>query len=160
MSIQRVDRIATDGTTVSITIGRHTVAALKAAYGDKLETATISEMGSQQIDARTPGSYSTEELTISFEYVTFHAEVAPLLQTDGFGNEKVPVVISESHPDLGDDSDLCDGCRFVSQKDSVENTNAARVVETTWTVDQVYWTDARKTRNQLNLSVPLASSNF
>jgi hypothetical protein len=160
MSIQRVDRIAVDGTTVTITLGRHQIAALKASYGDKIERATITEMGSQQIDAETPGNYSTEPLTISFEYITFHAEVMPLLQKDGFGNEKIPIVVGVSHPDAGDDSDLLDQCRFLEQKDSVENTNAARIVETTWSTNQVYWGEERKTRNQLDLSQPLAASNF
>lgn len=160
MSIKRVNRIASDGTTVSITFGRHEIRCLKASYGDKIDTTPLTEMGSQQIDARTPGSYSTEEVTISIEYVKFHEEVAPLLQDDGFGNEKIPIVVAVSHPDLGDDSDLLDGSRFIGQKDSVENTNAARVVELTFSTDQIYWGEERKTRNQRDLSVPLAASNF
>jgi len=160
MSIQRVNRIAADGTTVTSTFGNKEIRCLKAGYGDKLETTPLTEMGSQEIDARTPGSYSTDELTITFEYVKFHEEFSPLLQDDGFGNEKLPIVIAVSHPDLGDDSDLLDGCRFVGQKDAVDNTNGARVVETTWTTDQIYWGEDRKTRNQRDLSVPLAATNF
>jgi hypothetical protein len=160
MSVKRVDRIAADGTTVTTTFGRHQIPALKAGYGDKIETETLSEMGVQEISVRTPGKYSTEELTISFEWTTYKSLLEPLLQKDGFGNEKIPIVVAVSHPDLGDDSDYLDLCRFVGQKEAPENSAAARVVETTWTVDQIYWGEERKTRNQLDLSQPLASSNF
>lgn len=160
MSIQRVSRIAADGTTVSVTIGRHEFRCLKAGYGDKLETETGAEMGSQEIDYRTPGKYTTEELTLTFEYVKFHEEISPKLQFDGFGNEQMPIVVGVSHPDLGDDSDLLDLCRFVSQKDAVEAGSGARVVETTWTTDQIYWGEERKTRNKRDLSLPLNASNF
>jgi len=160
MSIKRVNRIATDGTTVTVTLGRHQIPCLKATYGDKIETSFGAELGSQQIDYRTRGNYSTEELTITWEYVRYHSEVVPLLQLDGFGNEAISVVVSETHPDLGSDSDMLTGCRMTGQKDSIENTNAARVVETTWTTDQVYWGEVRKTRNQRNLSLPLDASKF
>lgn len=160
MSIKRVNRIAADGTTVTTTFGRHRIAALKASYGDKLETETLNEMGSQSIDARSPGKYSTDEFTITFEYVTFRERVSPLLQKDGFGNEKIPIVVGTFHPDLGSDSDLLDRCRFVGQKENPENTATPRSVECTFTVDQIYWGESRKTRNKLRPDLPLAASKF
>ncbi len=160
MTIQRVDRIAADGTTVTTILGKHQIPALKASYGDKIEREVGSEMGSQQIDYETPGKYSTEVLALTFEYVRFHEDISPLLQTDGFGNERIPIVVAVSHPDLGSDSDLLDQCRFLSQKDSVDNTSGARVVETEWSTNQIYWGDERKTRNKLDLSQPLDISKF
>src|SRR4051812_47620142 len=104
MTIHRVNRIAVDGTTVYVTFGRHQLALTKASYGDKITTATISEMGVQDISARSPGTYETDPVKTTMESVRYHAEFAPLLQNDGFGNEKIPIVIGTVHPDLGDES--------------------------------------------------------
>lgn len=160
MTIRRVDRIGLDGTTLSVTLGRIQVAALKASYGDKLETATLSEMGSQAIDVRTPGNYSTDEVAISFEAVTFRSEVLPRLQTTGFGNEKLPIVFGFTHPDLGDDSDLLIGCRVTNLAQAIENSNKALEVELKLTTDQIFWGNDRKTINSLDPSLPLDASQF
>ena len=161
MSLQRVNRIALDGTTVSVTFGRRQIPCLEASYGDKLEPADITEMGKQEISASTPGSYSCDEVTIKMELATYSSQFAPLLQKDGFGNSRMPIVVTWSHPDLGTDSDLLDACRFVgATQGSVKNDNAAHVMELKFKTTQIYWTNERKTRNQRDLSQPLAASKF
>lgn len=160
MTMRHVDRIALDGTTVSLTFGRQEIKALKASYGDKIETAVLTEMGSQQIDYRTMGSYSTEEGKLTFEATTFRAIFAPLLQVDGFGNAPIPIVIGFTHPTLGDDSDLLMGARFVGLTQALENSNKALEVEVSIVYNQIFWTDNRLTINQLDLSVPLGVSGF
>lgn len=160
MTIQRVERTGLDGTTVFVMLGRNQIPAVKASYGDKLVTTTLTEMGKQEISVRSPGSYETDPVKITFEAVTYFAQVAPLLDKDGFGNRKLPIVIGNSHPDLGDESDLLNPCRYVETARETTNENNVQVIETTWTTDQIYWTNNRKTRNQLDLSQPLGNSQF
>lgn len=160
MTMRHVDRIALDGTTVSVTFGRVEIKALKASYGDKIETTTLTEMGSQKIDYRTRGTYSTEEGKLTFESSTFRAIFGPLLQIDGFGNERIPLVIGYTHPDLGDDSDLLFQAQFVGLAQALENSNKALETEVTIVYNQIYWTDQRKTINQLDPSILLGASQF
>lgn len=160
MSMRRVNKIALDGTTVTMMFGRNQIACKKASYADKLETEAVSNMGSQAINARTAGTYSTEEAKISMDAVVFRAEFYPLLQVDGYGNEQIPIVIAESHPDLGDDSDLLDQCRFTGISNAYENSNKAREVEFGIVFNQLYLGNDRKTLNKLDPAVPLAASKF
>lgn len=160
MSIKRANRITPDGTTVTITFGRRQVACLKATYGDALESSDVTAMGSQQIDGQTPGSYKTDEVSVTMEYATWSAEFMPNAQKDGFGNERLPLVVTHFHPDLGDDSDLLDACRYMGTSAPKENSNAVLVVELKFKTPQIYWTNARKTINQLDLSHPLVTSKF
>jgi hypothetical protein len=160
MALRRLGPIAFDGTTINIAIGRTIVPCLKASYGDKLETQTISNMGSQKIDARTPGTYSTEEVSLTFESTKFRELVAPRLQVDGFGNERLQLVVAFSHPDIGYDSDLLDNCRITNGATALENSNKAAEVELKLTTDQIYWTQQRKTINKRDLSRPLSATRF
>jgi len=158
--IRRANHIAIDGTTVSATFGRNQIACVKAAYGDKVETAALSEMGSQRINVRSRGSYTTDEFSITFEETRFRAEFTPLLQRSGFANEMIPIVIGVFHPDLGSDSDLLEECRLLSISNEYENSNAVKLIETKWSTNQIYWTEARITINQRDLSQPLSASKF
>lgn len=160
MTMRRVNKIALDGTSITMMFGRNQVACTKASYADKLETATLSHMGSQAIDARTMGSYSTEEAKVSMDSVVFRAEFQPLLQKSGYGNEQIPIVFGYSHPDLGDDSDLLDQCRFTGLAQAVENSNKALEVEFGIVFNQLYLGDDRRTINQPNPAVPLGASKF
>jgi hypothetical protein len=160
MTMRRVDKIALDGTCISMTFGRNEVPCSKASYADKLETAVHSNMGSQQIDARTRGTYSTEDAKVTMESVVFRAVFAPLLQRRGYGNEQIPIVFHYTHPDLGDDSDLLDGCRFTGLAQALENSNKALEVEIGIVFNQLYLTDRRVTLNVLDTRQPLQPSKF
>lgn len=160
MAIKRVSRIALSGTNITMTIGRHQIACRKASYGDKLETDSGSNMGSQQIDFRTMGTYTTDEAKITMESVVFRSEFMPLLQQNGFGNEEIPIIFSYSHPDLGDDSDLLDESRFTNLSQAIEASNKALEVDFGIVFNQLYLTDERKTINAIDPSVPLTTSNF
>jgi hypothetical protein len=158
--VRRVEKIALDGTSITMMFGRNQIACTKASYADKIETTAVSFMGSQAIDARTVGSYSTEEAKVSMDSVVFRAEFMPLLQRSGFGNEQIPIVFGYSHPDLGDDSDMLDQCRFTGTSQAIEASNKALEVEFGIVFNQLYLGDDRKTINQPNPAVPLGASKF
>jgi hypothetical protein len=158
--MRRVEKIALDGTSITMMFGRNQIQCTKASYADKLETTAVSFMGSQAIDARTMGSYSTEEAKVSMDSVVFRAEFMPLLQRSGFGNEQIPIIFGYSHPDLGDDSDYLDQCRFTGVSQAIEASNKALEVEFGIVFNQLYLGDDRKTLNQPNPAVPLGASKF
>jgi hypothetical protein len=160
MPMRRVKKIALDGTSITMMFGRNQIPCTKASYADKLETAVLSHMGSQTIDARTMGTYSTEEAKVSMDAVVFRAEFAPILQVSGYGNEQFPIVFAYLHPDLGDDSDLLDQCRFTGLSQALENSNKALEVEFGIVFNQLYLTNNRITINQPNPAVPLGASRF
>jgi hypothetical protein len=160
ISLQRVNRLALDGSTVSMYFGRAVIECLKATYGDKIETQTVTQMGSQEISARTRGTYSTEEATITMDTQVYRSELAPLLDYDGFGNRTLPIIIQYYHPDIGDDSDLLDRARFVGGGAATENTANPLTVDIKIAFDQLYWTNERKTRNQLSVNTALGEGAF
>jgi len=160
MTVRSVSRTTFDGTTLSITFGRHTVPCISASYGDKVDPQHLSAMGSQQIDEVTEGGYSTERGSIKMTAKTFRSIVAPLMQERGFGSERIGVVATFYHPDTGDDSDYLEGCRIIGLKQALENSNSATTVELELDYCQIYWTNDRITINKLDTSEPLYSSNF
>lgn len=160
MTMRRVNGIALDGTSITLMFGRNQIACTKATYGDKIETAVLSHMGNQTIDERTMGSYATEDAKVSMSAVVFRAEMVPLLQTNGFGNEPIPIIFAYRHPDLGDDSDFLRDARFVGLNHALENSNKALEVEFTIVFNQLYIGDDRKTINNPDPSLPLRASKF
>ncbi len=161
MAINRVNRIALDGTTLTIAFGRAVIACTKASYGDGIETTTLSSMGSQSIDARTPGTYKVEDAKVSMDSVIFREEMMPLMAVDGFGNEILPaIIVAYQQADLGFDSDALGEARFIGLTAAVENSNKAFEVEFGIVFNQLYWTNDRKTINQRDLITPLPASKF
>ncbi len=160
MTMRRVNRNALDGTSIVLMFGRLYIPCLKASYGDKIEPENLTFMGSQQIDAQTTGIYSTDDAKVTMESTVFRAELLPQFQQNGFGNERLSIIFSYSHPDLGDDSDFIDGARFTNIAAAVENSAKAFEVELTIKFTQCYWGDDRKTINALDPAQALAASNF
>lgn len=154
----RVAGIGFDGSTVTVTIGKKEIRVIKAAYGDKLESAFLSYMGAQTQDEQTPGTYKTDSLKITMSGTLFRAELLPLFYSTGAGLKSLAIVIGRTHPDIGSDSDLLQGCRLSSLAGSVENSNKAEETEFEFTVRQVYWGNARKTINSLKGANPTGSS--
>lgn len=157
MTIQRVQRLALDGSTVTITFGRHEVRCTKVSYGDKLEKSTLSNMGSQEIDAATLGTYKVDDAKVSIEAIEFRTVLYPILQSNGFGNERINVVVTYGHPDIGYDSDMLGWCSFIAPAASMANDNKPAEVEITLQPLQVYWGSERKTINRVGAAVPLTS---
>lgn len=153
--MQRVLGLEHDGSTVAITIGRTQIDCLSMSYGDKLQPEELRNMGSQQIDALTPGTYTTDEAKVKMASSTFRAEFMPLVDKNGFGNRALPIVSTFTHPDTGTDSDLLDGCRFIGIAAAVENSAKANEIEFAIKPRQIYWTDQRKTINALDTTIPL-----
>lgn len=158
--LRRVAGVAFDGSVVTVTFGKAEIRCIKASYGDKLDKAKLTEMGSQQIDAVTQGSYGTDDLKVTMSSHRWRTEFMPLMPQTGGGNLPLAIVVGRSHPQLGDDSDLLEGCYCTANGGSVENSNKAEEVELTFTVTQIKWTNDRKTINQLAGVVPPGASGF
>ncbi|SRR6266404_1882100 len=159
-TIKRVRGLGLDGTTTTIAFGRAQIPCISVSYGDKLEPENLSYLGSQQIDEQTEGTYSTVPAKIKMSAVVYRADLMPLLQKVGFGAERLSVVVSETHPDLGSDSDLLTGARFTGTDAASENSNKVKEVEFEMSFTQLYWGNDRITRNKLNTQVALGSSKF
>ncbi len=153
MSIRRVANIGLDGSTVTTTFGKVELRCIKAAYGDKLETAKLSLMGGQTIDEITQGTYATDDLKVTMSSMRFRTEFLPAMPPSGGGTVRMPIVVGRSHPDAGSDSDLLEGCRCTNWGAAVENSNKAEEVELTFVVQQIKWGDERKTINVLGPGV-------
>lgn len=160
MALRRVVGIEFDGSTVTSTFGRHEIEALKASYADGLETEVLRSMGSQRQDARTAGTYKTEDASISYRASVFRAKLMPLFPKTGGGNVVVPIIVGFTHPDIGSDSDLLSGARCVNWAAACENSAKALEVETKWVFLQLFWTSERKTINALKGAVPVGASSF
>lgn len=159
MALRRVKNIGLDGSTVTATIGKREIRIVKASYGDKLEPAFLSEMGSQEQDEQSPGTYKTDEVKITMSSMRFRTEFMPAMPATGGGNVLLPIVIGRQHPDLGDDSDLLLDCRCTNWGAAVENSNKVEETELTFSVRQIKWTDERKTINQI-YGVAATASQF
>jgi hypothetical protein len=157
--MKRVLGLEHDGSTVAMTIGRTQIELTEASYGDNLSPEKLRQMGSQVINAITPGTYDTEDGVIKMPMSVFRAEFAPLMDQYGFGNRVLPVVFSFVHPDTGSDSDALEA-RILGIKEALANTNAPNIVELKMVVRQIWWTDMRITINAQDTSVPLGQSAF
>lgn len=158
--MQRAIGIGLDGSNVTITIGRTQIPCLTAEYGDNLSVERLRNMGEQYIAETTDGQYEVEDGKLKMSSVVFRSLFAPLAQQDGMGLERVTVVISKYHPDLGGDSDLLQRVRFIGLKEAIENSNKAQETEIKMVYDQIFWTNRRITINKINRAVPLTASKF
>lgn len=149
MRLRRIRGNELDGTTVTVTIGKYQFDALAVSYGDSLQPEKLRQMGSQEIDAMTPGTYETEEGKLRISASVWRGEVAPLLEQNGWGNTEHNVVVSFTHPQIGSDSDMLSRCRLISGTDSHEVGSKPLEHEIKLVYQQVYWTDDRKTINRM-----------
>jgi hypothetical protein len=150
MGIRIVNGIAFDGGNVWAIIGHTQIPCLKVSYGDKLEKTKLKKLGSQKIDAKTQGTYETEDAKFTIDSVDFRSKIMPLLAQNEFGNLDLSVAVGYQHPDLGADNDLLAGVEWTGLTAAAENSNKALEVEITLIVSQVYWTAQRKTINRLD----------
>jgi hypothetical protein len=156
--MQKVFGIELDGTTTVMTIGRTQIPVMSGSYGDNLSPEKLRQMGSQIIDALTMGTYETDEGKVKMSASNFRGLFFPLVDQYGFGNRSIPLIFSFTHPEIGNDSDYLDGCRFTKLSQALEASNKAQEVEFGITVRQIYWTDRRITINALDTSIPLGPS--
>lgn len=148
--MQRVLGIGLDGTTVSVTIGRTVIPCTKGSYADNLDPQFLTYMGSQSQDESTPGTYKTDVAKFTMSSVVFRTEFLPKLPQNGAGNVRFPMVVGFEHPDLGDDSDLLEGCKIMNLAAAIENSGKALETELSFQVQQIRWTDRRVTINRLS----------
>ena len=160
MTLRRVANVGFDGSNVTISLGKLEIRILSASYGDSLKPEALSYMGSQQIDEMSPGVYETDEGKIKMSAVRFRTEFMPAMPTTGGGNIRIPIVVTRSHPDLGDDSDLLENCRITNLPAAVENSAKLEEVEITFKPTQIKWTNDRKTINALAGSQTTGATGF
>lgn len=148
MPIKRVQGNGLDGSNVSTTFGKTAIPLIEASYGDSLETETLTNMGAQEIDERSLGTYKTEDGSLKMSATVFRSVFLPALAANGFGNVPFPMVVSVSHPDLGDDSDLLEQCRIVNLADAKAASASVLTVELKIVYNQIRWGSDRKTINK------------
>lgn len=153
MALRQVANVGLDGSTVTVTFGKTEIKCVKASYGDKLSKEKLRAMGEQKISEITQGTYDTDETKITMSAVRFRTEFLPKMPKEGGGNVRLALVIGRSHPDLGRDSDMLDGCQCINWGAAVENSAKAEEVELAFITQQIYWTSARKTLNQLTTPI-------
>lgn len=149
MRLRRISGHELDGSTVTITIGKYQFYALAVSYGDSLQPEKLRQMGGQEIDAITEGTYETEEGKLRVSASVWRGEIAPLLEQNGWGNVGHSVVVSFTHKQLGSDSDLLADCRLISNTDAPEAGSKPLEHEIKLVYRQIFWTDDRKTINRL-----------
>lgn len=131
-----------------MTIGRTQMVITKCSYGDSLATEDLKVMGNQVIEAITRGTYAADEGKFALPGSVFRAELGPKLDLEGFGNREYPIVFSYDHPNLGSDSDLV-MARIIKIGATGEVGGKAQENEFGLKVRQIFWTEDRKTINDL-----------
>lgn len=149
MTIRRVGDIEFDGSCVTVTIGRAIVEVMKISYADSITTSTVTSMGSQEQDARTDGSYKTEQVSITIRGSLWRRDVLPTLPPNGFGNSRRSIVVGYKHPELGTDSDELAAARFVNLGAAMEAGEKAAEIELKCDIKQIFWGDGRFTLNRV-----------
>ncbi len=158
--MKRVIGVGLDGSTVATTLGKIEVPLVKADYGDSLEAAFLSNMGGMEQDEQSPGAYKTNNLKMTMSAMTFRTIVMPAFPRNGAGLVRIPIVISRSHSEAGNDSDLLVDCRCMNFAAAVENSNKVEETTLEWTVRQVKWTKARITINLIKNGGAAGVSKF
>lgn len=146
MSLRRVNKLALDGTNVSLVIGTSVLRVTKQSYGDSLTIAKGSALGSQEQDYQTSGSYKTDDCSYTVESIDYRNFLSTL-PANGFGNKIFSAVILYEHPAMGSDSDLLDGFRFLTNAVSVEAGEKMIEQEIKASCMQIYWGERRATLN-------------
>jgi hypothetical protein len=159
MSLRRVNRIALDGTTVSIVIATNKLRCSKQGYGDSLTIAKGSRLGSQEQDYQTSGSYKTDDISFTVEALDYR-EYLDTLPSNGFGNKITVATILYEHPDLGSTFDVLDGFRFLSGAMSAEAGEKMLEHEIKASCMQIYWGDKGKTLNYVKGRLRASGTSF
>jgi len=146
MSLKRVNKLALDGTTMSIVIGTAVLRCTKASYGDSLTIEKGSALGSQEYDYQTSGSYKTDDFAATVEAIDYR-EFLLRLPSNGFGNQALNAIILYEHPAMGSDSDLLAGFRLLTNAVSVEAGEKMVAHEIKGSTTQIYWGSRGATLN-------------
>jgi hypothetical protein len=150
MAITRVAGVGLDGSANTITVGTVTMPFVNIKYGDKLNTEWQPTIGSQERGEQSRGMYEAVDVELELTDVVFRTLWMPAFPVNGAGNIRFPIVVSKVHPDLGDDSDLIEGCRWIGSDAAVEASSKVSTVPIKCTCALVRWTDARKTIHVLD----------
>lgn len=146
--LRRINGYELDGTCITMTLGRTQVDITKCAYGDSLTPEELRVMGKQTIEALTRGGYATDGGAFTLPGSVWRAELGPKLDAEGFGNREYPIIFSYTHPELGSDSDLV-MARIIKLGASGEQGGKAQENEFGLKIRQIFWTEDRKTINDL-----------
>lgn len=158
--LRRVIGVGLDGSTVNITLGKIEVPIIKADYGDKLETSWLSAMGSQEQDEQSPGTYKTDPLKLVVSAMVFRTLILPNFPNNGAGMVRMTIVVSRSHPEAGNDSDMLVDCRCMNFSAAADASNKVEEMPLEFSVRQIKWGRARKTINQIRNAGAAGVSKF
>lgn len=142
-----------DGGSVTVTFGKAEIRCVKASYGDKLNKEKVREMGGQTISGITPGIYDTDEVKITMTAKRFRSEFMPAVTKNGFGNQKLAIVVGRSSATGDRDSDLLRSCQCTNLGAAVDATAKGEDAELAFMTEQIFWTSDRKTLNTLDTPV-------
>jgi hypothetical protein len=135
---------AVDGTMVTFFDSGNEWPITKVEYADNLTIASVTPLGSQEIEATTNGKYEPEEKTFEMTKARWE-EYLLTLPTNGFGNSRFPIVVRAEDPDtnilssLGSQADTLDNCRIIGIAGSYENSEAVSMVVIKYKPQQIYW---------------------
>ena len=143
---------AVDGSMVTFFYQGGNVPITKIEYADNLTVADVSKLGSQEIEATTPGKYSTEEKTLEMTKAHWE-ELLLTFPGNGFGNVRGTGVVRAEDPDtdvltsLGSQSDTIQNMRITGVAGSYENSEAVSMVVLKYKPQQIRWSG--KTLNRV-----------
>jgi len=129
--------IAFTGLSYRVHFGRHEYAFQKVSYSDKLDgVELLTHIGYQEAHARTRGIYKVDPCTVSQVKAEWCAMMTHF-PSNGFGNFVFPVTVTGIDPDLPMFVDRIIDCTIVGQKNDIEATGKAGMVEFTMQPRQI-----------------------
>ena len=141
--IRRISGTEYDSSCNRLTIGKTEIDFLSISYSDNLEIERVWEHGQQVPVARTPGQYKPGDGKLKVRGTVGRKEILYELPRIGAGNVVLNAVVSFSHQDIGDDSDLIEGFSILGASADHSNDSKAQEMEFTFTYRRVLWTSKR-----------------
>ena len=148
---------AVDGSMVSFFFAGVEVAITKIEYADNLTIASVSQLGTQEIEATTEGKYETEEKTFEMTKARWQDFLATL-PGNNYGSVRVPIVVRAADPDinpltsLGAQADTLENCRITGVAGAYEASESVSMVVIKYKSQQIKWSG--KTLNRVRGVTP------
>jgi len=131
--------IAFSGLSYIVHIGRAEYAFQKVTYADKLDgVELLTNIGFQQLSARTRGVYKVDPSSVTMLRGEWD-RMMKKFPSNGFGNFLFPVTITGRDPELPQSVDRLLNCSILSNKQDIEATGKATIVEFTMQPQQIVW---------------------
>jgi hypothetical protein len=135
-----VGDVAWDGGCVEIRFGRQAYPLTALEYAHKINREKVRRIGSQRIDALTPGEYDVDQVKATMEaavYAKFRNDLAAGAGTGGFASQRFSIHVDQFHPDIGNDNDKLSQCSWAGASKKIEGGSKANLVECMFDCRQV-----------------------